>query len=68
VQILDNEIVDSVHGLRIKTRVDATQSSVSNIEYSGNNASNITKFGFILDQGYPQTLGTPGNGVAITVS
>ncbi|CAE6445895.1 unnamed protein product [Rhizoctonia solani] len=70
IQILNNQIVNSDQGLRIKTKNDATNASVSRIVFSGNTASGIRNFGVIIDQGYPITLGTPGkvpmSGIAFT--
>lgn len=34
----------------------------------GNTISRISRFGVIMDQSYPMTLGKPGNGVHISVS
>ncbi|CAE6470049.1 unnamed protein product [Rhizoctonia solani] len=61
VQILNNRIVNNDNGLRIKTKRDATNAAVSGITFSGNTASGIRKYGVIIDQGYPTTLGAPGN-------
>ncbi|CUA74723.1 polygalacturonase [Rhizoctonia solani] len=61
IQILNNQVVESDQGLRIKTDEDATNASVSGVTFSGNTASGIRKFGVIIDQGYPATLGEPGN-------
>ncbi|KAG9076393.1 hypothetical protein FS749_011826 [Ceratobasidium sp. UAMH 11750] len=66
VQILNNKIIDNDQALRIKTKASATSSSVSNVVYSGNNATGTKKYGVIIDQSYPSTLGTPGNGVAMS--
>ncbi|QRV95771.1 polygalacturonase [Ceratobasidium sp. AG-Ba] len=66
VSILNNTIVDNDQALRIKTKAAATGSSVSDITYSGNTASGIRRFGVIIDQSYPSTLGTPGNGVSMS--
>nr|ABH12113.1 endo-polygalacturonase [Thanatephorus cucumeris] len=52
--------------LRIKTKSDATNASVTNVVFNGNTATGIKKFGVIVDQGYPTTLGTPGNNVAMS--
>ncbi|CAE6441762.1 unnamed protein product [Rhizoctonia solani] len=66
VQILNNKIVNNDHALRIKTKADATSSSVTNIVFHGNTATGIKKHGVIVDQGYPTTLGTPGNNVMMS--
>jgi polygalacturonase len=68
IQILNNKIIDNDQALRIKTKAAATGSTVSNIVYSGNTATGIKKYGIIIDQSYPTTLGTLGNGVAMSVS
>lgn len=44
------------------------RSTVSGITYSGNTATGCKKFGVIIDQSYPSTLGTPGTGVKLSVS
>ncbi|CAE6486127.1 unnamed protein product, partial [Rhizoctonia solani] len=66
VQILNNQIINNDQALRIKTKADATNAAVSGITFSGNTATGTKKFGVIVDQGYPTTLGTPGNGVTIS--
>ncbi|KDN35562.1 hypothetical protein RSAG8_11477, partial [Rhizoctonia solani AG-8 WAC10335] len=66
IQILNDQIVDNDQALRIKTKKDATNAAVSGITFSGNTANGIRRFGVIIDQGYPTTLGAPGNGVAIS--
>ncbi|CAE6445890.1 unnamed protein product [Rhizoctonia solani] len=66
IQILNNQIVNNDQALRIKTKNDATNAAVSGITFSGNTGSGIKKFGVIIDQGYPTTLGTPGNGVSMS--
>ncbi|KAF8608336.1 endo-polygalacturonase PG2 [Ceratobasidium sp. AG-I] len=66
IQILNNKIVNNDQALRIKTKAAATGSSVTNVVYSGNTATGIKKYGVIVDQSYPSTLGTPGNGVAMS--
>ncbi|KAJ7087204.1 glycoside hydrolase [Mycena belliarum] len=57
--------VGHVNGLRIKTVNTATGSSVLNVTYSGNKIVGATQFGVLIDQSYPNTLGTPGTGVVI---
>ncbi|KAI0089452.1 endo-polygalacturonase PG1 [Irpex rosettiformis] len=66
VTISGNTITNNDQALRIKTKSDATSASVSGVTYSGNTATGIRKFGVIIDQSYPSTLGTPGNGVKIS--
>nr|ACL80126.1 endo-polygalacturonase PG1 [Thanatephorus cucumeris] len=66
VQILNNQIINNDQALRIKTKADATSASVPGITFSGNTATGTKKFGVIVDQGYPTTLGAPGNGVKIS--
>jgi hypothetical protein len=43
-------------------------STVSGITYTGNTVTGCNKYGVIIDQSYPDTLGTPGSGVKISVS
>ncbi|EPQ57443.1 endo-polygalacturonase PG1 [Gloeophyllum trabeum ATCC 11539] len=66
VVISNNHIANEQQAIRIKTDAVATNSSVSNITYSGNTATNLTKFGILIDQSYPSTLGVPGAGVKIS--
>ncbi|KAB5588849.1 Endo-polygalacturonase PG1 [Ceratobasidium theobromae] len=66
IQILNNKVVNNDQALRIKTKADATNASVSNVVFSGNTATGIKKYGVIVDQSYPSTLGTPGNNVAMS--
>ncbi|KAK7684462.1 hypothetical protein QCA50_012409 [Cerrena zonata] len=66
IQILNNNIVNNDQALRIKTKSDATDSTVSGITYSGNTATGMRQFGVLIDQSYPDTLGTPGNGVKLS--
>ncbi|KAF8308924.1 glycoside hydrolase family 28 protein [Clavulina sp. PMI_390] len=65
VVISNNVVTGAVNGLRIKTVSDATNSVVNTVTYSGNTLSGITKYGVLIDQSYPDTLGTPGTGVII---
>ncbi|KAF8595727.1 endo-polygalacturonase PG1 [Ceratobasidium sp. AG-I] len=67
VKILNNIITNNDQGLRIKTKSAATGSTVSGITYSGNTATGCKKYGVIIDQSYPSTLGKPGNGVTLSV-
>ncbi|KIM45450.1 glycoside hydrolase family 28 protein [Hebeloma cylindrosporum] len=66
IVIADNTIINNDQALRIKTKVNAVGSTVTNITYSGNIATGIRNYGVIIDQSYPSTLKTPGNGVAIS--
>ncbi|KAG8911072.1 hypothetical protein FRC00_007119, partial [Tulasnella sp. 408] len=68
VYIIGNTVTDSDNGLRIKTKADATGATVSGIYYTGNTVSTIHKYGVLIDQSYPSTLGTPGTGVLVSVS
>uniref|UniRef100_A0A0W0F6Y1 endo-polygalacturonase n=1 Tax=Moniliophthora roreri TaxID=221103 RepID=A0A0W0F6Y1_MONRR len=62
IHITNNKIIDSDQALRIKTMVNANSASVSGVTFSGNTATGCKRFGVIIDQGYPATLGKPGNG------
>ncbi|CAE6427581.1 unnamed protein product [Rhizoctonia solani] len=66
VQILNNVVTNNDNGLRIKTKAAATGSTVSGITYTGNTVTGCNKYGVIIDQSYPDTLGTPGSGVKIS--
>ncbi|KAG8731974.1 hypothetical protein FRC11_001292 [Ceratobasidium sp. 423] len=66
VQILNNKVIDNDQALRIKTKASATNAAVSNIVFNGNTATGIKKYGVIVDQGYPTTLGKAGNNVAMS--
>ncbi|KAG7094446.1 hypothetical protein E1B28_008042 [Marasmius oreades] len=66
IQITNNKIINNDQALRIKTKSDATGASVTGVTYSGNTATGCREFGVIIDQSYPSTLGTPGNGVKIS--
>ncbi|KAI0634992.1 endo-polygalacturonase PG1 [Trametes polyzona] len=66
ITIKNNVIKDNDNALRIKTKKSATGSTVSGITYSGNTATGIRRFGVIIDQSYPSTLGTPGTGVKLS--
>ncbi|PAV18635.1 endo-polygalacturonase PG1 [Pyrrhoderma noxium] len=66
IVISNNKIVNNDQALRIKTKASATGSSVTNITYSGNTGSGLRKFGVLIDQSYPSTLGTPGTGVKLS--
>ncbi|KAL0574702.1 hypothetical protein V5O48_007260 [Marasmius crinis-equi] len=67
IHITNNNIVNNDQALRIKTDSDATGASVTGVTYSGNTATGCKRFGVIIDQSYPSTIGTPGNGVKISV-
>ncbi|THH19332.1 hypothetical protein EW146_g1805 [Bondarzewia mesenterica] len=64
--ISDNTITNNDQALRIKTKADATDASVSNVTYIGNIGTGMRQFGVLIDQSYPDTLGTPGTGVIIS--
>ncbi|KAH8101734.1 endo-polygalacturonase PG1 [Cristinia sonorae] len=66
ILIKDNTIKNNDQALRIKTDASASGSTVSGIAYSGNTATGIKKFGILIDQSYPDTLGTPGTGVKLS--
>ncbi|TFK74073.1 polygalacturonase [Pluteus cervinus] len=66
VVISDNTITSNVQALRIKTDATATGSLVTNVTYSGNTGTGMLQFGVLIDQSFPDTLGTPGNGVIIS--
>ncbi|KAF9462335.1 endo-polygalacturonase PG1 [Collybia nuda] len=66
IVISGNTIINNDQALRIKTKAAATGSTVTNITYSGNTATGIRQFGVIIDQSYPDTLGTPGTGVKLS--
>ncbi|KZP03278.1 glycoside hydrolase family 28 protein, partial [Athelia psychrophila] len=65
VIISKNTVTGAVNGLRIKTDAVATSSTVNGVTYTGNVLTGITKYGVLIDQSYPSTLGTPGTGVVI---
>ncbi|KAL4248574.1 glycosyl hydrolase 28 family protein [Abortiporus biennis] len=66
INIIGNTITNNDQALRIKTDADATGSTVSGITYTGNKGTGLKKYGVIIDQSYPDTLGTPGKGVKIS--
>ncbi|KAJ7120027.1 polygalacturonase [Mycena epipterygia] len=66
ITISNNVLTSGANGLRIKTIATATSATVSGVTYSGNTVSGVTNFGILIDQSYPATLGTPGNGVIIS--
>ncbi|PIL27388.1 hypothetical protein GSI_10536 [Ganoderma sinense ZZ0214-1] len=59
----------TVSGITIKDNTitnKSTGATVSNITYSGNTGTGLRKFGVLIDQSYPSTLGTPGTGVKLS--
>jgi len=66
IVIQDNTIQDNDQAVRIKTDASSTDSTVTNITYSGNIGTGLRQFGVLIDQSYPDTLGTPGNGVKLS--
>ncbi|QRW25501.1 polygalacturonase [Rhizoctonia solani] len=66
IRITGNTITNNVQALRIKTDANAKSGSVSGVTYSGNHATGCTSYGVIIDQSYPDTLGTAGAGVKIS--
>ncbi|KAJ7711563.1 polygalacturonase [Mycena metata] len=66
VKLPGTHSISLANGLRIKTVATATSGSVSGITYSGNTVSGVTNFGLLIDQSYPATLGTPGNGIILS--
>jgi len=66
ITISNNKIINNDQALRIKTKAAATGSTVSGITYTGNTATGCKRFGVIIDQSYPDTLGTPGTGVKLS--
>lgn len=52
-----HDFYTSDQALRIKTDASASGSTVTNITYSGNVGTNLKRFGVIIDQSYPATLG-----------
>lgn len=67
IELSDLFLIFSDQALRIKTKASATDASVSDVTYSGNTATGMRQFGVLIDQSYPDTLGTPGNGVKVSV-
>ncbi|KAJ7263967.1 glycoside hydrolase [Mycena rebaudengoi] len=64
--MISNNVGMCGNALRIKTDATATDSTVSNVVYTGNRATGTTGFGVLIDQSYPAVLGTPGTGVVIS--
>lgn len=68
VTISGNTVTSSTNGLRIKTTYGATDASVTDVTYSGNTISGISKYGVIIQQNYVNTGTTPttaSNGVIL---
>ncbi|WWC68427.1 uncharacterized protein I206_102354 [Kwoniella pini CBS 10737] len=67
ITISGNTVIDSDNGIRIKTIVDATGGSVSDVTYTENKVSGITKYGVVIQQDYLNggPTGTPTNGIEI---
>ncbi|KAL5485139.1 hypothetical protein ACEPAI_7781 [Sanghuangporus weigelae] len=66
IVITDNTITDNDQAVRIKMDADASDSTVANISYSGNKATGMRRFGVLIDQSYPDKLGTPRTGVIVS--
>ncbi|KAL8292671.1 hypothetical protein RQP46_001283 [Phenoliferia psychrophenolica] len=68
VTISNNVVTASAQGLRIKTYIDDTDASVSNVVYSGNTVTGCTSYGVIIQQNYPDNVSAGGatNGIPIT--
>ncbi|KAI0827306.1 endo-polygalacturonase PG1 [Trametes gibbosa] len=66
ITIQGNTIQNNDQALRIKTKASATSSTVTNITYTGNTGTGLRQFGVLIDQSYPDTLGTPGTGVKLS--
>ncbi|KAH8119324.1 endo-polygalacturonase PG1 [Phellopilus nigrolimitatus] len=56
IVISDNTIIDNDQALRIKMDATAT----------GSTCTGLRQFGVLIDQSYPDTLGTPGTGVILS--
>ncbi|KAK7446994.1 hypothetical protein VKT23_014207 [Stygiomarasmius scandens] len=66
VQITGNTVSDSQQCFRIKTKAAATGSTVSGITFTDNTASGCERWGVLITQSYPDSLGTPGTGVILS--
>jgi len=66
VKIGGNTITGGLYGLRIKVDADATDASVSDVTYEGNTVSDISEYGVLITQSYPDNDGTPGTGAPIS--
>ena len=81
VTFAGNTVTDSMYGIRIKVKKDATSGSVSDVTYSEsvsptssesvlthqprNTISGISKYGVLITQSYPDDDGTPGTDTTI---
>lgn len=65
VTISGNTVTNSMYGLRIKVKSDATSGGVSDVTYSGNTVSGIAKYGVLITQSYSDDFGTPGTDTTI---
>nr|BBF90593.1 endo-polygalacturonase [Fomitopsis palustris] len=66
VTFAGNTVTDSMYGIRIKVKKDATSGSVSDVTYSENTISGISKYGVLITQSYPDDDGTPGTDTTIS--
>ncbi|THV03485.1 glycoside hydrolase [Dendrothele bispora CBS 962.96] len=66
VQITGNTVSDSQQCFRIKTKAAATGSKVSGVTYTDNTASGCERWGVLITQSYPASLGAAGTGVIIS--
>ncbi|KAG8846676.1 hypothetical protein FRB96_001912 [Tulasnella sp. 330] len=81
VKIARNTITNGLYGLRIKVDADATSASVLGVTYEArtpslnflallntrrNVISDITEYGVLITQSYPDNDGTPGTGAPIS--
>ncbi|KAJ7238747.1 polygalacturonase [Mycena haematopus] len=66
VTIARNTITTGLYGLRIKVDADATDASVSNVKYEANTISDISEYGVLITQSYPDNDSTPGTGAPIS--
>ncbi|KAJ7785327.1 polygalacturonase [Mycena maculata] len=66
VTITGNTVTGGLYGLRIKVDATATDASVSDVTYSSNTVSEISEFGVLITQSYPENDGTPGTGGPIS--
>jgi len=66
VKIIGNTVTGGLYGLRIKVDATATDASVSDVTYTSNTVSNISEFGVLITQSYPDNDSTPGTGAPIT--
>ncbi|KAI0734461.1 polygalacturonase [Fomitopsis betulina] len=66
VKFAGNTVTDSLYGIRIKVKKDATSGSVSDVTYSQNTISGISDYGVLITQSYPDDDGTPGTDTTIS--